>query len=266
MPEQNKQLLQIALRIVSLSQGRGVLVRILGGVAFQYHEHGRPMPITLRRQTADIDLAVYGKDMAVLGDVLRLNGWQPHRELNFLHGSRRLLFYRDGIYLDIFVDSLELCQTIELRGRLEKASPTLSLADLLLSKLQIIQLAEKDLTDIVSLLSIHDLGGPDSEAERVSVDRVVNIGSRDWGFAHTMDRNLNITLNSAILEGTEEVRQSVRAKVQKLLHALTNAPKSLRWRLRAQVGERYRWYKIPESEAVRLTDRDSGQEGDRNVR
>jgi hypothetical protein len=38
----------------------------------------------------------------------------------------------------------------------------------------------------------------------------------------------------------------VRSRVQELLDDLDAAPKSVAWRLRARVGERLRWYEIPE--------------------
>ena len=46
-------------------------------------------------------------------------------------------------HIDIFFDKLEFCHIIDFRGRLEIDYPTISLSDILLQKMQIVQTSLK---------------------------------------------------------------------------------------------------------------------------
>ena len=72
--------------------------------------------------------------------------------------------------LDVFYDRLEFCHVIPLTGRLEVDRPTIPVAELLLSKLQIVQINEKDVVDVILLLLDHALGSGD--ADTVDVERI----------------------------------------------------------------------------------------------
>jgi hypothetical protein len=248
MREPRTRLLEVALRVVALAQARNVPMRIMGGVAFLFHEHEQRLS-ALRRQPGDVDVAIYGEDIVVIDGLLAQDGWRADREFNFLHGTQRLLYWKKSLRMDLFVDKVEMCHTIDLRGRLERSYPTLTLADLLLTKLQIVKLADKDVQDVVSLLAEHRLSALDTGADMISMDRVVSVCSEDWGFTHTAEINLKLVLAAVGATRLGNLKEPITKKIDMLLDAILSSPKSLKWRLRAKLGEAYPWYQVPEEDS-----------------
>jgi len=116
------------------------------------------------------------------------------------------------------------------------------LVDLLLSKLQIQKITEKDIKDMIALLSEHGLGGEDRE--QVDSKYLLKLTSDDWGLYHTAKSNLYIVKDwvdqMEVLDAS--LRQAVKAKLEQVLNLMEAEPKSLRWKLRAKIGTRMRWY------------------------
>jgi hypothetical protein len=143
-----------------------------------------------------------------------------------------------------------MCHRLELRGRLRADHPTLPLADLLLSKLQIIRINRKDVLDVLAVLRHHALG--DRDGELINLARIVELTSTDWGWWRTVSGNLAAiqSLSGEELEGELATRASTTfdlpAQVRALQAAIEAAPKSAGWKLRAAVGDRLRWYQEPE--------------------
>jgi hypothetical protein len=170
-------------------------------------------------------------------------GYQGDRRFNTLNGHQRLL-YLDGVngrQIDVFVDRMKMCHVIELAGRLGHAGPTLTPADLLLSKLQVYEVNMKDLVDTTALLLDHPISEADDAIDGAYLARLT---SDDWGLYRTLQLN------------TARVRQAVRElevdagrvnqRLDELWGLLDAQPKSLRWKLRARVGDRVSWYELPE--------------------
>jgi hypothetical protein len=166
--------------------------------------------------------------------------------------------------VDILVDKLEMCHRIEFGDRLAKSTPTLPVADLLLSKLQIVKINKKDVLDALILLAEHPLGQDDGEVDSakglaaISLPRVLSFTSNDWGWWRTVTGNLDRLqqyLDSDFTEadmdvgGARGVLFDPRAQVAALRKAIDDAPKSTRWKLRSAVGERQQWYVEPEEVA-----------------
>jgi hypothetical protein len=179
-------------------------------------------------------------------------GYVADRQHNILYGDRQLFFDHPeaGHSVDVIVDRLVMCHTLELRGRLELDAPTLPAADLLLSKLQVVRLNEKDAIDIIVLLSAIPLADADRDA--ISTPRIVSVTSRNWGWWRTVVGNL-ATLREFIAEGRAgafglgpDALATAADRLGKLQRMIVDAPKTARWRLRATVGERVRWYDEPE--------------------
>src|SRR5258706_8101161 len=138
-----------------------------------------------------------------------------------------------------------MCHTLPLSERLAIERETLPLPELLLTKLQIVQLNEKDLADMHSLLIACDVGL--SDVDQISGDRIADLCGRDWGLHHTVTRTLDrLGSDPPSYQLTESQRAVVDDRIEKLRAALDRKPKSLAWRLRAKVGERMRWYEEPE--------------------
>jgi hypothetical protein len=160
-----------------------------------------------------------------------------------MNGKERLLFYDNpnGRQMDVFVSSFRMCHEIPLEDRLAVDEDTVPLAELLLTKLQIIELNEKDVRDTVALLLEHDVTDDDTG---VNASHVASLCAEDWGLWRTISHNLE-TLR-ARLESYEVDREAVSSRVSHILERIETEPKSRSWKLRAKVGERKRWYDLPE--------------------
>jgi hypothetical protein len=148
--------------------------------------------------------------------------------------------------IDVVIDELVMSHKLDLRGRLDAAAPTISLADLLLTKLQVWEITRKDLGDTLCLLADHGLSEDDSETDGISLPRVRSVLGRDWGFCHTVERNAQKVAALWSQEPLPGATRDVAAQVSALRQAIEDAPKSRAWRLRSRVGERIRWYETPE--------------------
>jgi hypothetical protein len=153
-----------------------------------------------------------------------------------------------GRQVDVFVGSFRMCHEIPFGDRLSPAQQTVPLAELLLTKLQIVELNEKDVRDTVLLFHGHDVGGEDGE--RVSGARIAELCASDWGLWRTITANLESCRTR--VEGYELApgeRERIADRVAALLDRIEQEPKSRGWRRRAKVGDRRPWYELPEEVA-----------------
>jgi hypothetical protein len=240
-----------ALRVIDLADAKGLQVRLMGGLAF----HARAPEWTARidRSGRDMDLATRSKDRKAVQELLIGEGYEPDRQYNALYGHKQLYFVDPARSrpVDVLVDRLEMCHAFEFGGRLSVDRPTLPLAELLLSKLQIVKLNRKDVLDALILFQEHPLAQDDREG--ISVPRILEHTSNDWGWWRTLTRNLEtlrlyheVELTSGDLDTGRPPRYSAVEQVVALDAAIEAAPKSTRWKLRARVGERVAWYQLPE--------------------
>jgi putative nucleotidyltransferase-like protein len=232
-----------ALEVVEAARAEGFPIRILGGVAIAILA-GEALPEPLRRTYADIDLAIKPDDGGRARSLLIALGYEPDRGFNSLHGSRRLLFYdmANGRRLDVFVGVFKMCHELDLRDRLEVVPNTLAPADLLLTKLQIVELNQKDLIDVVALV---DVCGMDT----LDLQRIEQVTGADWGWHTTVADNLERVAAAAAELLIEDDAAIVRKRVDAIRQAIDRAPKSLGWKVRARVGRRVQWYELPEEVA-----------------
>ena len=231
-------------RIAEEAGHRRSPVRLTGGVAIALRCPSAGTP-ELQRVYADIDVVVRRRDSGSVGAFFRELGYEPDREFNALHGARRQLFWTSdrSRQIDVFVDRFEMCHRLDLQDRLDIHPETLSLADLLLTKLQVVETNEKDLVDMATLLSDHALTGDESG---VNIEYISRIASSDWGWWRTITM---VAERAAIF--AEELNlhvgeHDVPSQVRKLVSALSETPKSSRWKMRARVGDRKMWYELPE--------------------
>lgn len=227
----------------------GVAARLVGGLAICQHLH-RPLPPPLSRMYADIDIVAGDDRRRALRDAIKARGYVPNARFNSLHGSKRLLFYDEehGRQLDVFIRELSMSHTLELADRLSAHETTLPPADLLLTKLQIVELNAKDVADALALVHQHDLGS-DRDGDVLAVDRLEAVTSRDWGWFTTVQDNLEklVGATAGVLDGADLA--DVTEKLEEIRRRLEAAPKSMRWKARARVGRRIPWYELPEEVA-----------------
>jgi hypothetical protein len=230
----------------------GLPARLLGGVAFWLRcPSVRSGPFA--RDYADLDFAVSKPAGQRFRAILEGRGYLPDKFFNGLHGATRLYYGApDGQWsVDIVIDELTMSHRLDLRGQLDGAGPTLSPADLLLTKLQVWEINHKDLGDAACLLADHGLAAGTSGAspagtDEISLARVTAVLGADWGFCHTAERNLGKVAELAAAEPLPDAGHDVAAQAGAIQAAIEAAPKSRSWRLRSRIGERVKWYETPE--------------------
>lgn len=235
-----------ARRIIELAESDGLMLRALGGVAVCLQApDGSPR---LPRRVKDIDLAAAKGASKRAGKVMLRAGYVADEMFNALRGSRRLLFQdpANGRHLDVFIGAFSMCHDIPMTARLAREPLTVPLEELLLSKLQIVELTANDQADIYNLLFHNDVGdGPGS----ISASFIAALCAGDWGLWRTCQLNLERGLGGlgeSALEPDE--RAVVAGRLERLRARIDAEPKNMKWRIRNQVGDRVRWYAEPEEE------------------
>jgi hypothetical protein len=235
-----------ARRLTDLARDRAVELRPIGGVAIALHAPGG-IPAALARSYADIDLVSGRKAGRDTSRLLEEAGYEPNERFNTLNGSTRLVYYdRDnGRRVDVFVGEFRMCHVVPLAGRLQIDPQTVPLAELLLTKLQIVQLNEKDLKDIWALVLAHDVADHDDDA--INAEIVARVLAGDWGFWRTSRESVDVARDRLPSSGLgPDDQAAVSDRLERLWIRVEREPKSLRWRSRAKLGERTRWYEEPE--------------------
>lgn len=227
-------------------ENQHIVLRLIGALAFRTHcpQYGS-IQEALGRQFTDIDFVSYSRHFK---DVIRLLtelGYQEDKMVTRLFGEGRLVFHDPtfGRHIDVFLDRLDFCHILPLNGRLEVDFPTMPLAELLLEKMQIVRLNEKDLIDTIMLLREHPIGETDQETINAGV--ISRLTGDDWGLWRTLTGNLASV--TEFVDGqprlADEDRRVVRERLQELRARIDAEPKTRRWKLRSAVGERVKWYK-----------------------
>lgn len=219
-------------------------MRLMGGMAIWLTSPSVREP-PYARHYADLDFVASSAERKRIVPFFAGEGYLPERLFNAIHGAQRLNFaHPSGRWtVDVVYDELRMSHKIDLRGRLALQGPTIDLADLLLTKLQIWEFNEKDLRDAACLLADHPFG---HDPGAIDVDRILALVASDWGLCHTVERNLR---RLEAHTGEWPLPSSAFApavQAQALLERVAAAPKSRAWRARARVGERVRWYETPE--------------------
>src|SRR3990170_1585132 len=233
------------LEALARDENRHIPLRLIGALAFRTHcPRFGYLQEALGRAFTDIDFASYQRFFKDIQRFLAALGYQEDKMVSRLFGEHRMLFHDpvNGRHIDIFFDRLHFSHTIPLDGRLEADSPTLPLAELLLEKMQIARINEKDLIDTIMLLREHPLGPGDDETVNLRV--VTGLTSRDWGLWRTVTGNLTIVGEHLLSypQLNADDRRILAERLQELRQAIDDAPKTPGWRLRAAVGERVKWY------------------------
>jgi hypothetical protein len=234
-------------RLLARAAEENVPLRLLGGVAIRLRAQGELLP-AFRRTYADLDFVTAKKGAGRAAELFRNEGYEPHVAFNALHGKERLLFFDvdHDRQVDIFVGAFAMSHKIPLDARLEVDPVSIPLAELLLTKLQIAQLNEKDIRDALALLEGHSVG--DADGETVNAGRIAALCAADWGLWRTITGNLDACC--AMAPGYDVPnRAEVEARLHELLHRIEAEPKTRSWKLRAKIGERKRWYELPDEVA-----------------
>lgn len=235
-----------ARRAISLAGERKVILRALGSVAVMLHCPSAAyitVPFTMR----ELDFAIYGRQRPQISEILESLGYEPHRRFNALQGRKRLRFFHPEkeILVHVFVDAFEMCHKLNFANRLHLDEVTIPVADLLLSKLQVVEMNEEELREIYALVYDHELGDQ-ADPEKIDTAFIVNLCSDDWGWYKTVTMNIERAMALAGDLLGEQEQEVFLARIGRLKQLIEGSPKSLRWQLRARIGESTRWYEMPE--------------------
>lgn len=235
-------------RVIAAAQADGVVMRALGGVAV-YLQSPSEGPL-LGREIRDIDLVTRRGAKRAVEAVFRSLGYESDEVFNAFHGASRQIYVdlENRRKVDVFVGSFAMCHAIPIADRLDRDPLTVPLAELLLTKLQIVQLNERDERDIYNLCYHHDVvanGEPGIEAGLVA-----ELCARDWGLWRTCRGTIEHCLGDlGNYELSAEQRGVIEDRLRRLWERIDGAPKSSKWRMRNRVGDRVRWYDEPEEVA-----------------
>lgn len=227
-------------------ENKHIILRLIGALAFRTHcsQFGY-IQDALGRVFTDIDFATYNRYVKDVSRLLDELGYVEDKMVTRLFGEGRMLFH-DPVYsrhIDVFIDRLDFCHILPLVGRLEADSVTLPLAELIIEKMQIVQLNEKDIIDTIMLLREHPVGNTDLET--VNADVIARLTGNDWGLWRTLTANLDTV--SHFLDHypqlTEQDRKVVRERINDLRARIDGQPKSMQWKVRSAIGDRVKWYK-----------------------
>lgn len=232
-------------RIIDATERARATVRVMGSIGVAIHAHASASMLAgFGRTYADIDLAAYRSDATTITATMASLGYRDDREVYVASEGQRSIFDDPtrGIHIDVFYDRLEFCHVIPLAGRLTSDQPTIPLAELLLSKLQIARINERDVVDIALLLLDHPLGATDDET--IDVTRISALCSDDWGLWRTLTQNLDKV--RGLVAGYPQLDADQRSQVieaaSTIKVAIDGPPKSMSWRMRDRIGDRRQWW------------------------
>jgi hypothetical protein len=246
-------LVEEARHLVRAGAENGTDVRMLGGIAIAMRCPTASRP-PFAREYSDLDAAVSSQQRNQVDQVAAEIGLEADRAFNAQRGNERRCYHRaDGLKLDVFVETFSMCHDVPLDPkRLSLDDATVPLAELLLTKAQIVELTDKDAGDLFVLLLDHEVTADDSGINRT---RVGELCGQDWGLWRTVTGTLKALEEAVGHIGTSETeRATVRQRAEELLEVLDSAPKSRKWKMRNRIGDRVQWYVLPEepNEAVDL--------------
>ncbi len=247
------EMLDEGRRLVDAARAEGLTLRLLGGLAVR--EHCRSSALC-ERDYSDLDMVAPARQVRRLVALFARYGYAENHDVSSATANQELQFVRPCTHgggpgaspahaddhVDVFLDTFRMDHDIALGRRLEIEPYTVSLSDLLLSKLQIFRLEEKDLRDVVTLLGDVDVGAEDAPG-LINGSYIGRLCADDWGLFYDVATNLaRVEEGAATLDLSDAQAARVRSGVARLIGAIDGAPKSVRWRLRARVGTRKAWH------------------------
>jgi len=232
-----------AERIAAAARAARVGVKLMGGAGIHIHSPSAHHP-PLKRKYGDLDYVMPKRDRKAVLAFFPSLGYEANERFNLMQGDHRLFFFdnMNGRQVDVFIDAIKMSHVIDMRGRLDHEGPCASPSDLLLSKLQIYEVNHKDLVDLTALLLDHPVAANSDEA--IDAGYIARLLSEEWGLYRTLQVNIE-KLNST-LDELDVDRELIRSRLAEIWKAVDAQPKPLAWRLRAQLGDRMRWYELPE--------------------
>jgi len=235
-------------KILSLAKDEAVALRLLGATAIRSRSE-TAKKMSQSRKLTDLDFVAYKKDRQKIEQIFAKLGYASNATFNMLHGDERLMFFGSDFKIDVWLEVFRMAHTFNFKDRLALDDRTLPLSDLLMTKLQIVQLNEKDVRDIFCLLIDHDLSEDDQEREKINIKRIADECAKNWGVYKTFTLNLDkikILLPKYETDITPANYKLVLERIDRIRSSIEAQPKGVGWKMRAKVGEKQRWYETPD--------------------
>ena len=230
-------------RLIDAAEAKNIQLRAIGGLAVQAHNR-KNHPLFMR-EFGDLDFVIASRQRREFEAFMPEVDYSPHKQFNVLNGDQRQIYYHNTseMKIDIFVGDFEMCHRIPLENRLTFDAITIPLAELFLSKAQIVELNHKDMLDITSLLLNNETGVGDKDTINLQV--LAQLCSQDWGLYKTTSINLQhvedlMKKEDVNLTGGE--RELVLGRIREIRQTFEEMPKPLPWQIRDRVGTRVKWY------------------------
>ena len=238
-------------RLISAAREKTILLRAIGGLAIR-SRCGDVQKI-FQREYGDLDFVAAESDRRKVEPFFIEMGYESNRQFNLLNGSKRQIYLDPNSerHVDIFIGNFEMCHKLPMNNRLHVDPVTVPLAELLLSKAQVVELNRKDALDMASLLLYNETGSSDDN--KINLEYIAQLCSQDWGLYKTPSINLKRVeeiVSEEKVNLTEAERGSILKRVSEIQHTFETMPKSIAWQMRDKVGTRVRWYEEVE-EVVR---------------
>jgi hypothetical protein len=241
-----EDIVEEAVRVAERAEQESVDLRLLGGVAIKVRATEGLQP-AFEREYADLDwITPKGKSSKVQKFFESL-GYAPQTRFNALYGRERLLYFDEehDRQVDVLVGTFRMSHEIPFGKRMTLEPLTVPLAELLLTKLQIIELNEKDVRDALALLHDHPVG--EEDGDNVNGAHIAKLCASDWGLWRTFTANLEaLEGHLQRYELADEGKERINDRIESLLGRIEEEPKSFGWKMRAKIGDRKRWYELPE--------------------
>jgi hypothetical protein len=259
-----EEFIEDAITLVEKAQSEGIVVRILGALGIYLQARRANLEEFMKSIKrlgegasflTDIDLIGYKKQMKKIVELFEKTGFIIDRMVLIYFGDKRLIFYHPSknYHIDVFLSKLEFSHTINFgeepgKGRLELDYPTCTSTDLVLEKLQIHEINEKDLKDLITLFYCNELSETGEEVRgKINCKYIAKILSDDWGFWYDAMENLKktILLTDYLVKNkilNEDQADLIKAKIMKLIEIVDKTPKTDRWLKRSKIGTKKPWY------------------------
>jgi hypothetical protein len=237
-------------RLIDAARERQILLRAIGGLAVRVRSG--EFQKFFKREYRDLDFITEDKGRRKLEPFFQEMGYESNRQFNLLNGSKRQIYQDPNSerHVDIFIGNFEMCHKLPMNNRLHLDPLTVPLAELLLSKAQIVELNRKDALDIASILLYNETGRDDDK--KINLDYIAQLCSQDWGLYKTTSINLKRVediIKDENLNLTKEERELILHRLHQIQQTFEEMPKSLAWQMRDKVGTRVRWYEEVEEVA-----------------
>lgn len=245
---QNDQGREICECVMKEAKDASAKIKLIGGWAVYYSSPIEEDSLKfLERQFGDVDFVALRKEKKKIYNVFSRCGLTPDERFNTLNGDTRLLFYKGNEPIDVFLDVFDMCHRIDLRGSLNVNAAYIPVDDILFTKLQIIEINEKDIKDAIRLLATHELVESDGHYDNIHTSYFTNLCSSDWGIYKTLTSNFaKVQTFIKGLDLDESEKNQIMNKIQTIVEKVENSKKSVKWVMRSKIGERVRWYTLPE--------------------